>query len=65
MADYTILRRGQEIYLHNNFTHEEELLTGRSADKIPPRAKITIKRSGMSRVQVASILDLILGDSEA
>ena len=65
MADYTIFRRGQEIYLYNNSTHDKELLTGRSADKIPPGAKITIKQSGMSRVQVASILDLILGDSEA
>lgn len=65
MSDYTIMRRGQEIYLYNNSTHEKELLTGQSVDKIPPGAKITIKQSGMSRVQVASILNLILGDSEA
>lgn len=60
---YTVIHHGGEIYLYNNATQKKEVLNGKSVDKIPPGAKITIKQNGMSRVQIASILDLILGSN--
>jgi hypothetical protein len=60
---YTVIHRGGEIYIYDNSTKKKELLDGKAVEKIPPGAKITIKQKGMSRVQVASILDLILGSN--
>ena len=60
---YTVIRRGGDIYIYDNSTRKKELLNGKAVEKIPPGAKITIKQKGMSRVQVASILDLILGSN--
>lgn len=61
---YLVVNRGGNIYLHDLTTKTTELLNSRSAEKIPPGAKITIRQDGMSRVQVASIIDLICGSKQ-
>lgn len=60
---YLVVNRGGNICLYNFSTKTTEFLNARSAEKIPPGAKITIKQDGMSRVQVASIIDLIYGSN--
>lgn len=62
--DYLVLNCGGNICLYNSSTKTMERLTSRSASKIPPGAKITIKQNGMSRVQVASVIDAIYGSSK-